>query len=108
MNDSTYICGAVGATVGSVGVATSITETQAVVSMVITILGFVISVLIPLGIRIYNWYKKSKADGKIDKEEVEELKDIVKDGKDKVEDGIKDINEAVNTVKDSKKNKAGK
>ena len=39
-------------------------------------------------VNIISWYKKAKKDGKIDEEEIEELKNIVEDGKEKI-DNIK-------------------
>ena len=39
-----------------------------------------------IGSKLFRWWKKAKADGKIDKEELDEAIEIV-------EDGIKDINE---------------
>ena len=63
--------------------------------MIVTILGFIIAVLITLGITVVNKIKAAKADGKIDKEE---MKDIISTGKEildetkKVIDEVKDKN----------------
>ena len=51
----------------------------------------ILSILMTLFIIVVNvvsWYKKAKKDGKIDEEEIEELKNIVEDGKEKI-DNIK-------------------
>ena len=45
----------------------------------------ILTTLFILGINIYAWYKKAKKDGKIDEEEIEELKTIVQDGKEQIE-----------------------
>lgn len=41
-----------------------------------------------LAYRIWCWYKKAKADGKIDKEEINEVIDIVKDGVEDIKDKV--------------------
>lgn len=50
--------------------------TQDIVQIILMILG-VISSLVSLAYTIYKWWKKAKADGKIDEKEIEELGDIV-------------------------------
>lgn len=87
------ICGLVGTAVSGIGASLSIGEIQQIVSIAITILGFVISVLIPLGVRLYNKIKQAKSDGVITKEE---LKDIASTGKeiyDKTESLIKEVSD---------------
>ena len=56
-------------------------EVLQIVELVLSIL----TTLFILGVNIYSWWKKASADGKIDKEEVEELQQIVNDGKEKLE-----------------------
>ena len=82
-----------GTSVSAVGAGLSVTELQAIISIIVTIAGFIISVLIPLGIKLVNKIKAAKADGKIDKEE---MKDIVSTGKeivDETESLIKEVSE---------------
>ena len=62
--------GLLGTAVSATGAGLSVTEIQAIVSIVVTILGFVISVLIPLFMKLYVKVKKAKEDGKITKEEM--------------------------------------
>lgn len=45
--------------------------------------------LVLLAYRIWEWYKKAKADGKIDKEEIKEVFDIAKDGVEEIKDKVK-------------------
>ena len=59
-------------------------EVLQIVELVISIL----TTLFILGLNILTWWKKAKKDGKIDEEEIEELKNIVEDGKEKI-DNIK-------------------
>ena len=64
------IYGVIGTAVGSVGASLSVTELQAIISICVTIAGFLISVVAPLIIKLVKWYKKSKEDGKIDAENI--------------------------------------
>lgn len=47
-----------------------------VIRVVLLVIG-VISALVSLAYNIYVWWHKAKADGKIDKDEVDELKQII-------------------------------
>lgn len=53
--------------------ATSTTEVANVVSIIASVLASVVTIAYV----IYKWYKRAKADGKITKEEVDELIDVV-------------------------------
>lgn len=49
-----------------------------------------LSALITIAYNIYKWWRKSKEDGKITMNEVDELVDIVKDGSDTLTNTIKE------------------
>ena len=72
----TFISATLGATLGAVGTATQTNDTLETISLIITIIGAILSFIVcPL----LSWYNKAKKDGKIDSEEIEELtKDISK------------------------------
>ena len=95
MQEDKIMVGLLGTSVSAVGAGLSVIELQAIISMIVTVLGFIISVLIPLVIKVVNKIKAAKADGKIDKEE---MKDIISTGKEildetkKVIDEVKDKN----------------
>ena len=84
MTDKTLF-GLIGTGVGAVGAGLSVTELQAIISIIVTILGFLISVAIPWIIKLVKWYKKAKKDGKVDENELEELEGIIKEGSDEIE-----------------------
>lgn len=91
--DDKIMVGILGTSVSAIGAGLSVTDLQAIISIIVTVAGFIISVLIPLGIKLVNKIKAAKADGKIDKEE---MKDIVSTGKeivDKTESLIKEVSE---------------
>lgn len=79
--------GSIGTALSAVGTAIQVDEVLKYVSLAITIIGGIISMII---IPILNWYKKSKEDGKISKEELEEGVKIISDGIDSVKDKTQD------------------
>ena len=95
MQDDNLYIGLVGTAISATGASLSVTDLQAIISIIVTIAGFIISVLIPLVIKLVNKIKAAKADKKIDKEE---MKDILSTGQEildetkKVIDKIDDKN----------------
>ena len=81
--DDKIMVGILGTSISAVGASISVTELQAIISMIVTVAGFIISVLIPLCVKLYNKIKGAKEDGKIDKEE---MKDIMSTGKEIVDE----------------------
>ena len=83
LTDDKLLMGVAGTTVSGIGASLSVTELQAIVSIIVTVLGFVISVLVPLGIKLYQKIKKAKEDGVITKEERDDIastgKEIIKE-----------------------------
>ena len=77
--DGRTTCGIIGTVVGAAGAGISVTDVQAIISIVITVLGFVISVLIPLVIKLYHKIKDAKADGVITKEEADDIASTAKE-----------------------------
>ena len=88
MQDDNLYVGLVGTAISATGASLSVTDLQAIISIIVTIAGFVISVLIPLGIKLINKIKAAKADGKVDKEE---MKDIISTGQEILEETKKVI-----------------
>ena len=93
MQDDNLYVGLVGTAISATGASLSVTDLQAIISIIVTIAGFIISVLIPLGIKLVNKIKAAKADGKIDKEEME---DIISTGKEMLDETKKVIDEVNN------------
>ena len=83
----------IGATIGTstsaVGTAIQPNQILSTISLILTIIGSCITI----GMAIAAWWKKAHKDGKIDKDEVNELGEIIGDGikdiKDKVQKGEK-------------------
>lgn len=79
------ITGAVGTTLGIVGTATQTNEVLQTISLIITIIGAVISMIV---VPLLSWYIKAKKDGKITAEELKEGAETLKDGLDKTNDEL--------------------
>ena len=77
--DDKMMMGIIGTAVSATGAGLSVTEVQAIVSIIVTVAGFVISVLIPLIIKLVKKIKEAKADGKITKEEADDIASTVKE-----------------------------
>lgn len=78
-NADKLMCGVVGTAVSAAGTGLAINEIQAIVSIVITIAGFIISVLIPLIMKLIHKIKVAREDGKLTKEEVDDIASTVKE-----------------------------
>lgn len=77
--DDRMVYGVIGTAVGATGAGMSVTDVQAIISIIVTVLGFVISVLIPLCIKLYHKIKDAKEDGVITKEEVDDIASTTKE-----------------------------
>lgn len=79
------ITGAVGTTLGVVGTATQTNEILQTISLIITIIGAVISMIV---VPLLSWYLKAKADGKITPDEIKEGAETLADGLEKTKEEI--------------------
>lgn len=80
---SEYLAGTIGTSLSVAGTIAQTNEVLQTISLIITILGALISfVVVPL----VNWYRKAKDDGKITPDEFEEGLNIAADGVKKVAD----------------------
>ena len=77
--DDKITMGMVGTAISAAGAGLSVNDIQAIISIIVTIAGFIISVLIPLIIKLVHKIKEAKADGKITKEEVDDITSTVKE-----------------------------
>ena len=79
------IGGSIGTALSALGTALQTNEILETISLVITIIGGVITFII---VPILNWYRHAKKDGKIDADEIKEGLDIIVDGSERVKDEI--------------------
>ena len=81
-----WIGGIIGTSVSATGTALQTNEVLQTISLIITILGGIITIVFAL----LGWYQKAKADGKITKDEIEEAVDIIKEGTEDIKDALDD------------------
>lgn len=86
------IFGAIGTGVSAVGTATQTNEVLQTISLIITIIGGLITFII---VPVLTWWKKAKADGKITTDEI-------KEGVDTIKDGVKNLDDKLNGKDDEK------
>ena len=91
MMDDKVICGVVGTAVSATGAGLSVNEIQAIVSIIVTIAGFLISVALPWVIKLIKWWRNAKKDGKIDDKELDELGNLANEGKEGLTQLQKDL-----------------
>ena len=99
VSEDKIMVGILGTSISAIGTGLSVTELQAIISIIVTVLGFIISVLIPLIIKIVKKFKNAKADGVITKEQVE---DIASTAKEIVDESSKLIEEVSQKEKEKK------
>lgn len=93
MMNNRVIAGICGTALSAMGASLSIGEIQQIISIAITILGFIISVIIPLGIKLYKKIKEAKKDGVITIDEVVDIAETGKEIVNKTESLIKEVSE---------------
>lgn len=93
MMDNRILFGLGGTAISGIGASLSISELQGIISIVITIIGFIISVLIPLGVKLYKKIKEAKKDGVITIDEVQDIANTGKEIIDKTESLVKEVSE---------------
>lgn len=79
------LSGTIGTTLSIIGTAMQTNEILETISLVITIIGGVITFII---VPIINWYRHAKKDGKIDTDEIKEGLGIIVDGSERVKNEI--------------------
>lgn len=86
--DDKLMYGIIGTAVSATGAGMSVNEIQAIVSMIVTIAGFIISVLIPVIIKIVKKIREAKKDGVITDEETKEIIDTISEGAKEIKDNL--------------------
>ena len=79
------IYGSIGTALSIIGTSLQTNEVLETISLIITIIGGIITFIIT---PLISWYNKSKADDKIDTNEVQEAIKIISHGSEKIKDQI--------------------
>lgn len=88
--DNEYVLGTIGTAAGVVGTATQTNEVLRTISLIITIVGAIITYIV---VPLISWYKKAKADGKISHDEIKDAAKTLSDGIEKTREIIEDEDE---------------
>lgn len=85
--DKELIAGGIGTAVSAVGTSIQPNDVLQTISLVITIVGGLISfVIVPL----VSWYQRAKKDGKIDKDEAKEGAQIIIEGSQAIKNQVEE------------------
>lgn len=79
------IGGSIGTALSAIGTGLQTNDVLQTISLVITIIGGLITFII---VPIFNWYKNAKKDGHIDSEEIEELTKGISKGLNEIGDAL--------------------
>lgn len=80
------IGGTIGTSVSATGTAIQPNEVLQTISLIITILGGIITIVFAL----LGWWQRAKQDGKIDKDEIKEAIDILQEGGENIKNALDD------------------
>lgn len=80
----------------SIATTTGLAEIESIMGIILTAIG-IISAVISLVLSFHTWYKSAKKDGKIDKEEINDLIDNI------IRPGAEEIKESIDDIKDKEK-----
>lgn len=79
------IYGSIGTVISAIGTGLQTNEILETISLIITIIGGIITFIIT---PLISWYNKSKVNGKIDINEVQEAIKIISNGSEKIKDQV--------------------
>jgi len=79
------IGGSIGTALSAIGTGLQTNDVLQTISLVITIIGGLITFII---VPLVNWYRNAKKDNKIDKDELKDGVDIIVEGSEKIKDEI--------------------
>lgn len=84
------IVGTLGTSLGVIGTATQMNEVLRTISLILTIVGALITYIV---VPLISWYKKANADKKITSDEIKEGLEIIETGTEKTKEEIDKHNE---------------
>ena len=90
-NVETTICGIAGTALSAIGASISVTELQAIISIIVTVAGFLLGVVLPWIIKLVKQIRKAKEDGKITKEEADEIIDTIGEAGKEIKEGLDNL-----------------
>ena len=91
MVKETTIMGIAGTCLSAVGASISVTELQAIISIIVTVAGFLLGVVLPWVIKIVQKVRKAKEDGEITKEEVDDIIETIGEAGKEIKEGAENL-----------------
>ena len=86
--DGKLIGGMFGTAISAVGAGLSVTDLQAIISIIATVIGLMITIVTGVVIPVIKKYKKAKEDGKVTIDEAIDIIETAKDGLNKTKEEI--------------------
>lgn len=83
------MAGTLGTFISATGASLSVTELQAIISIICTIIGVLITIITSIVIPVWKKIKEAKKDNKITPEELEDITKTLSDGLEKLKDETK-------------------
>lgn len=93
------IMGIAGTCISAIGASISVTELQAIISIIVTVLGFLLGVVLPWVLKIVQKVRKAKEDGKITKEEADDIINTIGEAGKEIKDGAESLTKEVSDKK---------
>lgn len=90
MNYKGLISGLIGTTISATGLMVSGETLDHIVSIVCSVIGLLITIVVVLVIPFIKWLKNAREDGIITTEELDDLSNTLKDGKNAIDKHIKE------------------
>ena len=90
MNAKEFTGGIIGTSLSALGTALQVNELLQTISLIITIVGGIVSLIV---VPLLTWYKNAKKDGKIEPKEIKEAAKIVEDGAKQIKSQVEDIDQ---------------
>lgn len=81
--------GIAGTALSAIGASISVTELQAIISIIVTIAGFLLGVVLPWIIKIVKKVREAKKDGVVTEEEKDEIIDTIEEAGKDINDHLK-------------------
>ena len=99
MGKDTTIMGIAGTCLSAIGASISVTELQAIISIIVTVLGFLLGVVLPWIIKIVKKVKEAKKDGVITEDEANDIMNTIGQAGQGIKDGAESLKEEVSDKK---------
>ena len=99
----TTAMGLAGTALSAIGASISVTELQAIISIIVTVAGFILGVVLPWIIKIIKKIREAKEDGVITDEEKEEILNVIGEAGKEIKEGAESLKKEVSDKSEGEK-----